>query len=384
MICTRSRRKLFITCIGSALMPAMSWSQAGAAPIVIPTNSNGADAEVRESETNVGFDGVPVGANRGGSVELASRIRDQVEPLAATDPSQVTNWFPANDRSSVMYLKFDISSLPGSSDPLWNDHNVHLRLSATQNGNFNNLFGPNPSNPAENVLLRYRVLGLEPGNVYADDNPAAANRTDRVGTTNYTNPEYKYNWSESAITFYNAPGITPHCMLQGACLDTNIPNSDANSVVQTLGLYDDFNSDVRELGTFVPPNPLAAGSDLQVGQAIDFNDPDGNLKQLVFDAQDAGRSFVTLMVHLGIDGTVHQPNVGRPGTAPNGMLARNYLVNPKERTTLLIDPDSPYSGASNSAGEFSPQLLIRIPEPSSVMLMGLASLAAAGFMRRRN
>ena len=87
-------------------------------------------------------------------------------------------------------------------------------------------------------------------------------------------------------------------------------------------------------------------------------------------------------LHIANDGTVHQPNVGRPGTTPSGMLARNYLVNPKERLTLLVDPDSPNSGASNSSGRFSPQLLFTVPEPSSAFLAGAAILFMT-LVRRR-
>src|SRR5688572_23106868 len=149
------------------------------AAIVIPTNLNGADAELRESDTNVDLFGVPLGTNRGASTELASRILDAVG--TDTPPTMITNPFPTNDRSSVMLMKFDISGLPDSSDSFWNDKQVSLRLAARNNGNFNNLFGPNPSNPSEEVRLQFRVLGLEPGNVYADDNPLAAARTDRLG-----------------------------------------------------------------------------------------------------------------------------------------------------------------------------------------------------------
>jgi hypothetical protein len=382
---TSHRRRFIIT--ASALLGAglcVGW-QAQAAWI-IPTNANGADAELRESETATDFLGTPLGTNRGNSQELASRIIDTVTVSNTPVPNTITNYFPTGDRSSVMYLKFDISSLPASNDPYWANHKVRLRMTANQNGNFNNLFGPNPSNAAETVYLRYRVLGLEPGNQYADDNPLLANRTDRVGNS-YVALHNRYNWSEgngtagSGITFYDAPGITPHCMAQGSCTDPNIPNTDANSVVQTLGFHDDFNSDTRVLGTFRPPTP-GVGSDLQVGQPIDFLDPVDTLEDLILDAKDAGRSFVTLMVHVDNDGQSHQPAVGRPGITPGGMLNRNYRINPKEVTTLLVDPDSAFSGASNADGRFSPQLLITIPEPGSVILAGLGLLLMAIIRRR--
>src|SRR3972149_7077648 len=293
------------------MIGAICVGASASAAVIIPTNlGNGADAEVRESEGNIGLlDGVAAGGNRGGGTELATRKRDSVGVDTSTTPNTINNYFPTNDRSSVMYLKFDISSLPASADPFWADKQVNLQLHVRQNGNiagqrlWNVIPGGDSMNIAHYRLMQCGVRGLEPTGVYADDNPGAANRTDRVGDP-WSATRYRYNWTEgtgnsstdtSGITFYNAPGITPHCVLQGMCTDANIPNSDADSVFQTLGKTDDFDGNTRLIDdTWHWPNEqTAAGyttttslpANLTGGTPIDYLDPNGNLKQLLLDAK---------------------------------------------------------------------------------------------------
>ena len=157
-----------------------------------------------------------------------------------------------------------------------------------------------------------------------------------------------------------------------------------------------------------------------VGQALEYTDANGNLKQLVFDAQDAGRSKVTLLFHLAVDTLLDTTSTSSgdgpgPGIYPNNtFLNHSYLFNPKDKTVLENDnnwdPDgsgaglptgSPYScdgstgaGLTNcpghtlgqnplATGPFSPQLVIRVPEPTSLMLLVLGSLAMVAVRRRK-
>ena len=245
----RVRKLLFglaaVLCVGSTANAA----------VIIPTNRNGADAEIRESDITDNFGVTEATAQRGNSTELATRGSD-------------TTTTATNDRSSMMYMKFDISGLPNhTSDPgFWSDKNLAFRgyvrntnlsngrlLDQSRNGN------PLPHDQWERV--KFDVRGLEPGQGrYADDDPNQANRTDRSGNA-YTSPHYEYDWDEgngsvgSGISYVNAPGLTPFCMASGSCADA-YGDTDNTNIKKTLGIYDDFNSDTRILGEWQWPVPV--------------------------------------------------------------------------------------------------------------------------------
>lgn len=389
------------------------------AVIIIPTNAGGADTEVREFEINateLDTTAVPT-AQRGASNELATRAIDR-------------NTTATNDRSSVMYLKFDISGLPNhNTDPgFWADKVVNFRgtirntnlsdgrlLDSVRNGQ--------PLPPEEWERVKFNILGLEPGHVYADDPGGTTTRTDRSGNT-FESPHYNYDWAEgtgngatnldSGITYLSAPGITPFCTEYGSCADA-YGDTDVNNIHKTLGVYDDFNSDARMLGEWqwpVPKYALDGANRYPIGLPLEYLDENGALKQLVFDAQDAGRSKVTLMIHLAVDPL----DEGSGGIfSGSDFLNFNYLFNPKEMTTLSNDnnwdPDgpgplggigSPFSCShancdgdgtptgddvlrtlgDNSLGAFSPSLIVRVPEPASAALLAMGALAC-GLVRRR-
>jgi hypothetical protein len=366
-------------CVGTAVNAA----------IVIPTNlGKGADAEVRESQTGENLDGVPEGVNNGAGTELATRGSNTV----AASGDTITNYFPSGDRSSLMLLKFDIGALPAAGDSFWNDKQVNLRLSVRQNNNitgqrlWNVAPGGDSMNLADYRLMQFGIRGLEPGGTYVDDDANQADRKDRLNN-DWNASEYKYDWSETGVTYYNAPGLTPHCVNPGNCSDANIPNSDANSFVQTLGKYDDFDSNTREIeDDWHWPNETAAAgftstttlpANLTGGTPVDYTDPNGNLKQLLLDAKNAGRDTLTLMVHHNMDTTANQTAVGINGTTPASFLGQNYLVAPKELTTL---PSGDVT--DNSMGMLSPQLRIFVPEPASAALLMLGA-AVLGVVRRR-
>jgi hypothetical protein len=138
---------------------------------------------------------------------------------------------------------------------------------------------------------------------------------------------------------------------------------------------------------------------------VDFVDMlDGPLHQLIQNAKNAGQSYLTLAVALGLNG--FQNATGETAqVTPNNFLNFNYLFNPKEQdanTTLAglqlqldpsYDPDGPngplpaghgpYSGASNDNGFFSPSLILVVPEPGSMLLLVFGALAMMAKPRRR-
>jgi hypothetical protein len=406
---------------------AVSVGTSAQAVIIIKTNDGqGADAEVREENTNAQLDenfvNVLKGTNRGSAIELATRGNNTTNTATG-------------DTSSIMYMKFDISSLPGSADPFWTNKQVRLRL----NVNLANISAarlydvkPNGQGFATNdptrkiykdyVRMQFDVRGLEPGNVYADDVGGTDQKTDSFGNP-YTANHYDYNWTEgtengnsvanpNGITFYNAPGLTPHC----------ISSDFGCSTSQSIGLVNDnWNSDARFLGDWEWPQ-VAPANHLAVGQPLDFTDE--NLKQLLLDAKDAGRSTVTIMVSHGLDTQNVAATAGIPADSPllvtpANMLAFNFNTIPKERLVLADDPsydpdgnnpplpappNNPPTGSpwscdgtapnpnspncpgsllgDNSAGFFSPKLMI-IPEPASAALVLFGALVASAFAGRR-
>jgi len=152
-------------------------------------------------------------------------------------------------------------------------------------------------------------------------------------------------WDENTITYLNAPGIT---------FDGNVGTKD-------------FNSDLTLLGQVFFPAPGAAGH-LLVGDSLVFSS--AALDTFVAGALAGGKTEITLVaerMHEGDD------------SAAAAWRNFNYLFNPKEQTTLNADGDSPWSGADNSTGLFSPTLTI-VPEPST---LALAALGAASLALRR-
>jgi hypothetical protein len=285
--------------------------------LVIPTNYGiGADAEVRESEKNVGLDGLAQGNNRGDSDALGTRLTFNLE-------------------SSAMYVKFDISQLPGSYDlGFWSGLELAVRVFVRNNDNFK-IRGMNQNTMVlEDFILK--VKALDPLGTYS------TSQNDRVGNA-YTASEYQYDWNELGITAYNAPGRQPFCV------DSNICNVDGSR-----GSFEmDFDSNVVELGNVPMPQPADLLT-LTAGDPLVYFDTNGTLKQIVFDARDNGLDTITIIMHNG-----HMIDMNNTAGTPAEFLGRNHLIVPKEFADDAIE-----NGLDNSTGAYSPQLLVLSQTPT--------------------
>lgn len=390
------------------------------ATVVIKTN---ADCELRESSQSTVFDDilltdvvVPDAGNRGNSTELATRVK-------------------AGARSSVSYIKFPISDLPDVGDAFWTTNKKAklqirlrhenlpesrlraLRPGATSASTSADDWNYDPSATSDQAAqMQFAVYGLDPNGTYS------TTKTDRSGNA-YAAPQSVYEWSEgdgsegSGITFYDAPGITPHCMVSGTC-DTAEYGGAATDTLQSKGYIDDFNSNVIPLGTWNWPD-VQPQNHLPVGLPVDFSS--AALLDLIQAAKAAGRDSVTLIVAHNLDPlkdgsysnltvnpddlTEIDPITGLP--VPTGMTLDpealptsffnfNYIMNPKEqdpmRTDTGYDSDvtdeipaegSPWSGLPNVDGQYASKLFISVPEPSSLLLVGLAMAGLAMACRRK-
>jgi hypothetical protein len=301
---------------------------AGAAQaVIIPTSFGvGADAEVRED--------APL-TNRGSSNEIASRIIDNFPFGHANDGS---------DRTSLIYLKFDITGQP--------------------------LLGGKTTA----VSMTYRNTNLTPNRI---SDTATPNPDFRTGLAFYgLHPDHSgNNWAEGTITYANAPGLQPDFNNGTKDLDTVDPDGAGPLVAPLLPLG------VKLFPALGTQNRLPVGGELKFASAA--------LDAFVASALTKGKTTVTIVA-----GVVHD------GKIPiNDWKNFNYLFNPKEMTTLTVDTGydsdttnpsnplgSPWSGASNATdangfSPFSPALHI-VPEPASGLLVGVASLGLAIWRRR--
>jgi hypothetical protein len=300
------------------------------AAIIATSKGLGADAEVRDHQPTTNF---------GASTELATRIVDNFPLGHASDGS---------DRFSAMYLKFDITgqtALP---------------------------------NQKTSVRLTYRNTNLTPNRVH-DTTPPGNNFDFRTGIAFYglDRDDPGNAWSESTITYLSAPGMAGGGDFNNGTKDLDFVDPDGAGPLRApltpLG--------VRLFPVVPPQNRLPVG-----GELVFSSDA---LNTFVTQSLNAGKPTVTVVACIVHDGKV----------PINDWKNFNYLFNPKEMLTLntdtgydadTTDPNntlgSPWSGASNAedANEFSPfspQLLL-VPEPSSLVLLGLAAAAMACGRRR--
>lgn len=327
---------------------------ASAYMIHIPTNlGKGADAEIREDQTNPsGFGGLHRGTNRGNSNELGTRATTKTNDTTFT-----------NNQTSVQFMKFDISQLPNSSDvAFWNTHEVWYR-SYTRNANNFRAWRDDPNNPGTLEAFPYGLKALDPAGTYGTA------QTDHFGNP-YTASFYAYDWVEgtgnnattgdpTGITYFNAPGMKPFCATT-ACETAN---------GNTRGFMDEFDSNALTLGNIPMPNRVL-GANLPQRTALTYKEQ--NLEDLVKQARDAGLDTITLIAYQAADGS----NFLDYHT--QFMNGQNQLIAPKEQTTIIAAQPN-----DNLSGAFSPQLIIAVPEPASVALLGLGFVAALVARRRK-
>lgn len=272
---------------------------------------------------------IPTNVGSGADAEVRESAPDQ----ARGDSTELGLRVAPDLRNSALVLRFDLSGITAGPDLA-----SALRLTY-RNPNLTRTRVQDLETPAPDSHPALQIYGLDP--------TAPGNA-----------------WDESTINYMNAPGLT---------FDGNVNTKD-------------FNSDLVLLGTVEFPD-LGTQNHLPVGSALIFES--ALLDQFVTDALADGFGQVTLLaglVHSGDD-------------APSGWVNFNYLFNSKEQPTLNDDLDydaditdptnplgSPWSGADNSSGLFSPSLFVdfplALPESGTLSLLGLG-LAALGLSRRR-
>lgn len=212
----------------------------------------------------------------------------------------------ASTRNSAIYTKFDVSGIDVLPTIFTTTFQMTYRNTNMRESRVVDTETPNPSHQTG-----LRIYGLDP------DTPRA-------------------NWSEASITYNNAPGITP----------------DGNTTTK------DFNDSLTLLGEVLFPVPtIGDPAHLLVGNSLVFS----SAALDVFIANALGNDVPEITL---VSTVIHEYDEPVPQ-----WINFNYLFNPKEQTTLSADSDSPYSEADNSIGEFSPTLLIIVPEPTSGLLM---------------
>lgn len=253
------------------------------------------------------------------------------------------------------------------------DAEVREEASAVARGNNAELATRRGGSQNSVMLLRFNTSGLTPEILAANPDvalrlhvntvswtPARQNSTPNTPETGtqfglsyygLSTTAAGQTWSEDTVTYATAPGLT---------LDSDVATKDYNADTTPLGNLDFL--------------PIAPSDELPVGYAWDFRSP--ALSSFIAGAVASGANEVTLLVGIN-----------------EGAAGYNYIFASNDAPALLNhttwDPDgsgpelaqtAPLSGADNSAGQFAPQLMLNVPEPSGLAALGLAALCG---LRRR-
>ena len=290
-----------------ALGIVMAFPPAAGAVVISTSKGAGADAEVRDHQPTTNF---------GASAELATRILDNFPFGNASDGS---------DRFSAMYLKFDIAgqaALPSQTTF---------------------------------VRLTYRNTNFT-ANRLSDTTPPGGNTDFRTGIAFYglDRDDPGNSWSESTITYVNAPGLALGGDFNNGTKDFDFVDPDGAGPLRPP---------LTPLGVALFPE-VPPQNHLPVGGQLVFSST--ALNTFVMQSLNAGKTTVTIVASIAHDGKI----------PVNDWKNFNYVFNPKEQLKLSFDTDydadtidpnnplgSPWSDANNSANSagfspFSPQLII--------------------------
>jgi hypothetical protein len=307
---------------------AVSLTQAASARVISTFDPGGADSEVREA--------APTTA-RGAMTELGMRS--------------------ASAHNGHVYMKFGVQGVnaanlnhPITVRTTWALTNLNNARIEDEVDQVNATFADNP-----NVKFDYYVL-------------------------NPNNP--KANWDEATMVY----GTTPVSWAPGLTFDGNFSTKDilVNAANFTyLGENELRSLNRKDIAGVITP----VENRIPVGESFDLTFPVGSpLHTAIASAQATGHKTVTVMSTL-------QHVFDTAGISPD-WINHNYVFNPKERNPLTTDTGydndntdaipsgpGPNSAAANTAANpFAPQLLF-VPEPSSIVLLGLCGLSLLG--RRR-
>ena len=300
-------------------------------------HTGGADVELRRSNPT---------QNRGTNSELATRV--------------------AGNRNSVMYVKLPVASITPAelAAPLVYRMTIRQENLPASDISDNSVNNP-PVHPDDYTGLDYWVL--DPQHAGAD-------------------------WDELTI----APS-TSLTTVQAPGYDITDPNDfSTNGIIEGAGNFTSLGS--QKFREIQYSGVQALENHLPVGDVMDiYFAPGSALHQAIADAQ-ANTNHQSITIASGIS---HPGDVMRAdGSGPKSeWINQNYIFNPKEQTTLRTDGNydsdttdpnnptgSPWGGMANTiSNPFAPQLLTvsSIPEPSSVVLVGLAGMAGIAMIRRR-
>src|SRR5262245_46498026 len=280
------------------------------------------------------FNGLATGADQS-QVPADAEVRE--ETIASRGDLSELATRRGTTQNSVMLMRFDISGIT-LGDLAANPFvtlRMHVNTTSLTRSRQNSVPGTPPALPSGNQYgLEYHALNLNaPGQ----------------------------NWNEANVA-YNTSGLL--VAAPGLTYDNNVTTKD-------------YNADTTLLGTR-PWLPIPPSNHLPVGEIVDFRSP--GLTNFVQSAIAANKQFITFLV--GVDA---------------GEAGYNYVLGSNDATQLLSDtawdpdafnspPDnqaSPNSASPNTNGAWAPKLIFSVPEPTSVILAGLAGLAACAAIRRR-
>lgn len=316
---------------------AVSLTQGASARVISTFDPGGMDAEVREAAPTTVF---------GNGAELGMRVANANNPAA-----------PSGNHNGHVYMKFGVQGV--------NAANLNHPITVRTSWMLNNL----GNNRIEDILDL--------------DNAQFADRPNVSFDYYVLNPNNaKANWNETTMTY---GGPSPATWAPGLQVDFNTATKDI--IVNAANFTYLGNNELRSLArNGNGPGSVPIENRIPLGEDFDLVvNPGSPLHAAIVAAQATGHQTVTIL------GTLAHDNLTNPNV---GWQNHNYVWTSKEKnpmnTDAAYDSDntdpnnplgSPYNGAANTAATpFAPRLVM-VPEPSSMLLLGLCGLSLLG--RRR-